>query len=110
MWGGEGNREVEGGGRGGIGLQMCSFPASNTCGCACTFNLPDVNGRVEAFADVHDNVRPHHMVVPRQCVHLHLTAGHSIGEVLEHRALTNRPIKVELGEAEGGKEGDGAGM
>ena len=51
------------------------------------------------------------MVVPRQCVHLHLTASHPVGEVLEDSATTNGPVKVELRETEGwvGWEGEGEG-
>ena len=80
---------------------MCDCVHTHAC-VALTFNLPNVDGRVEALPDVHDDVCPNNMVVPCQCVHLHLAAGHPEGEVLEDRALADRPVKVKFRETEDG--------
>ena len=45
------------------------------------FHLAYVNGRVDAVAQVHEDVGPQYGEAPREGVHLHLGAGRAVGVV-----------------------------
>ena len=44
----------------------------------CPLYLTDVDGRVDASPDVHEDVSPDHLHVPGEAVHLHLARCHAL--------------------------------
>ena len=59
--------------------------------------LSNINGWVEAVADIHQNVAAEHTEVSCQCVHLHLRARCPVAEVIVHPPLPLLPVKVKVG-------------
>lgn len=59
----------------------------------CAFNLSDINGWVEALANVHDDVSAEDLVVASQAVNLHHRAGAAKCEVC---SIPFALLKVEI--------------
>ena len=59
----------------------------------CAFNLSDINGWVEALANVHDDVSAEDLVVASQAVNLHHRAGAAKCEVC---SIPFAFLKVEI--------------